>query len=96
MPRTLKHQQDLLERLEALHLIILDIDAFYGACEEWFHRLPWKSSGDPALRRDLNRLDCFVHQTSVTIAKLVDESRATLRVAITRRTRKRGDRGGPP
>jgi hypothetical protein len=85
MSQTPKQQADLIERLEALHLIVLEIDAYHGAFEDLFHRLPWKHGANLTRRRNANRLDCFVSLTSVTITRLVDYSRATIRVAIAQR-----------
>lgn len=83
MPRTAK--RDLLERLETLHLIILEVDAYHSAFEDLFHRVRCDRGDDPTRRRDFNRLDCFVCLTSVTITRVLDESRATVRIAIAQR-----------
>jgi hypothetical protein len=86
-PRPRNHRVDeaaVIERLEALYLIVVEADAYQHACKETFRRLSWQSDGHPDCRRDINRIDCYFEQTSETISRLLIESDAALKAAIGR------------
>ena len=76
LPPSKQSATDVAARIEAMHLIVVEVDAYQSACEDLFRRLPWSSGGDAAQRRDLARLDCMLHQTRETITKLLGESKA--------------------
>lgn len=80
MTQRRRTMRDVIDRLEALHMIALEIDAFQSVFDDLFNQVDW-SSGE-SRRRDLGRLGCYLERVNESVAALLDESRAVLRIAM--------------
>lgn len=67
-------REELVEKLEALHMRTVEADAFQGAFEAVYGDTSWSSDGDPERRRALNRMSCYVDQLRETLDALLHES----------------------
>jgi hypothetical protein len=90
-PRSLKKSQswkewhdELTEKLEAVHNLAVEADAFHGAFEAIYGDTAWPSDGDPERRRALNRMSCFVDQLTETLDALLRESQEAVEIAMKR------------
>jgi hypothetical protein len=75
---------ELIERLESLHMLTVEIEAFQAAFEAVYGETSWPSNGDPERRRALNRMSCFVDQVRAGIDDLVRESQEVVEFAMRR------------
>lgn len=83
--RNLKHWREmLLEKLEAVHNLAVEADAFHSAFELVYGETSWPSKGDPERRRALNRLGCFSEEVGKRIEALLRESQEAVELAMKR------------
>lgn len=75
---------ELVDRLEALHILAVEIDAFHAAFELVYGETSWPSDGDPERRRALNRMSCFVDQVREGLDDLLRESQDVVELAMQR------------
>lgn len=80
--QTWEWRATLVERLEAMHVLILDADAFQSAFEAIYGETSWPTDGDPERRRALNRMSCFVSQLTAVLDALLKESREIVSLAV--------------
>lgn len=81
--RTQWHEE-LIERLETLHNLVIDADAFQSAFEAVYGETAWPTDKDPERRRALNRMSCFVSQLRIVLDDLLCESRAAVTLVMKR------------
>lgn len=77
-------REELLEKLEAVHMLAVEAEAFHSAFEAVHSSTPWPSDGDPERRRVLNRLGCFSEELSKRIDALLRESQEAVELAMKR------------
>ncbi len=77
-------RKDLVEKLEAVHMLAIEADAFQSALEAVSADMPWPSDGDPERRRVLNRLGCFTVELNERLDALLRESREAVELAMQR------------
>lgn len=77
-------RQDLVEKLEAVHLLCAEADAFYSAFEMFYGNTSWPTDRDPERRRALNRMSCFVEALSQTLDKLLLASNEAIELSMER------------
>ena len=75
---------ELVERLEELHMLAVEIDAFQAAFETVYGETSWPSDGDPERRRALNRMSCFVEQVRAGLDDLLRASLEVVELAMRR------------
>jgi hypothetical protein len=79
-----RRSTDLLRELEALHLRIVEAEAFLSAFETVYGNTSWPTDGDPERRRDLNRMGCFLDRLGETLADLLTASNKAIELAMKR------------
>jgi hypothetical protein len=77
-----KEGRSLMAKLEAMHMLLVEAEAFQSAVDDVYHRGVWSAREDPDHWRDLNRLDCFLEHLGKTIARLLAESREAIGLAM--------------
>lgn len=77
-------RQELVERLEAVHMLAVEIDAFQSAFEAVYGETSWPSEGDPERRRALNRMSCFTDQARQGLDDLLRDSLEAVEFAMRR------------
>lgn len=77
-------REELIERLERLHNLVIDADAFQSAFEAVYWETAWPTDKDPERRRALNRMSCFVSQLRIVLDDLLRESRAAVTLVMKR------------
>lgn len=77
-------REELIERLETLHNLVIDADAFHSAFEAVYGETAWPTNKDPERRRALNRMSCFVSQLRNVLDDLLGESRAAVTLVVKR------------
>lgn len=77
-------RSDLVEKLEALHNLTVEADAFHSAFETIYGATVWPSNGDPDRRRALSRLGCLSTEVRKRIEALFRESREAVELAMKR------------
>jgi len=83
--RNLKQWQELLvEKLEAVHMLAVEADAFHSAFEAIYGDTSWPTDKDPERRRALNRMSCFVDELNKRLDDLVRESQEAVQLAMKR------------
>ena len=75
---------ELVDRLESLHMLVVEIEAFQAAFESVYGETSWPSDGDPERRRALNRMSCFVDQVRQGLDDLLDEFKEVIELAMKR------------
>lgn len=75
---------DLMVKLEAVHNLAIEADAFHNSFETLYSDTSWPSNGDPDRRRVLNRLGCLSTEVSKRIEALIRESREAVEFAMKR------------
>ena len=75
---------ELIDRLEALHMLAVEIDAFQAAFELVYGEASWSSDGDPERRRARNRMSCFVDQVREGLDDLLRESQESVEFVMKR------------
>jgi hypothetical protein len=76
--------RDVMDRLEALYIRLIEVEANLYAATEALRRIPF-GRGRVA-RREFDRLDHFVHTGHETIDAILDEFRTALRAAMKQRS----------
>lgn len=79
-----QQREELVTKLEALHQLTVEADAFHAAFETIYGETSWPSNKDPERRRALNRMSCHVDQLRVTIDALLHESKEVVEMAMKR------------
>jgi hypothetical protein len=82
--RRSRRREDLVEKLEALHQLCAQADAFHAAFEALYGETSWPTDGDPERRLALNRMSCFVDALSKTLTDLLRTSQEAVEFAIER------------
>jgi hypothetical protein len=77
----------VVSQLEALYRRLVALDAFLGAIDDIFGRLPWKSDGDREHRRDYNRLGYFVLRSAKMVTPLLSATDAAISAAMREKKR---------
>ena len=77
-------RDELLEKLEAVHMLAVEADAFQSAFEAVYGETSWPSDGDPERRRALNRLSCFSDELNKRLDALLRESQEAVEFAMKR------------
>lgn len=77
-------REELLRKLEAVHALAIEAEAFHTALDEFFSRGAGGITGDLERRRDLNRMTCFIDHLGKTISALLDESEEVVQLATSR------------
>ncbi len=81
----LKHwREKLVEKLEEVHNLAIEADAFHSAFETIYGETSWPSGGDPDRRRTLNHLGCLSTEVSNRIEALLRESQEAVELAMKR------------
>lgn len=81
----LRHWRErLVEKLEAVHNLAIEVDAFHTAFETTYSETPWPSGGDPERRRTLNHLGCLSTEVGMRIEALLRESQEAVELAMKR------------
>lgn len=75
---------ELLKKLEAIHNLVVEADAYQSAFGKVYGELSWSSNGDPERRRALNRMSCYADQVSRKVDELLRESQAAVEFALKR------------
>ena len=78
---------EMIDRLEALHLMIIQAEAYQHACEETYRRLVLQCEIHEDSRRDINRIDCYFEQANDSFSKLLAESGAVIHAMTVRHAR---------
>ncbi len=73
-----RRREELIDKLEAIHLLVVDADAYQSAFEAIYGDTSWLTDGDPDRRRARNRMSCFVELLNQTLDDLLRESRETV------------------
>lgn len=76
--------RDVMDRLEALYIRLIEVEANLHAATDVLGRVPFGRAAG-ADRREIERLDHFVHTAHETVDAILDEFRMTLRVAMKHR-----------
>lgn len=71
---------DFMDQFDALFVQLLAVEANLHAATEVLGRVPFGRSKDD--RRELDRLDHFVHAAHTTVDAMIDEFRTALRAAM--------------
>lgn len=79
-----KWNEALIEKLEALHMLAVEADAFQSAFEAVYRETSWPSDGDPERRRTMNRLGCFAEELNQRLDALLHESQEAVELAMKR------------
>lgn len=77
-------REELIDKLEALHNLVIDADAFQSAFQTVYEDTAWPRDKDPKRRRALNRMSCFVSQLRIVLDDLLRESRAVVTLVVKR------------
>jgi hypothetical protein len=77
-------REDLVAKLEGLHMLAVEADAFQSAFETIYGNTSWPTDGDPDRRRALNRMACFVEQLNHKIGELLRESHVAVELVMKR------------
>ena len=77
-------REQLVEKLEALHMLAVEADAFQSAFEAIYGDTSWPTDRDPERRRALNRMSCFVDQLREVLDDLLRESQEVVVLAMKR------------
>lgn len=75
---------ELIEKLEALHMLTVEADAFHSAFETVYGETSWPSNGDPERRRALNRMSCFSDELNRRIDALLRDSQEVVEFTLQR------------
>jgi hypothetical protein len=75
---------ELVDRLESLHMRVIDVEAFQAAFETVYGETSWSRDGDPDRRRALNRMSCFVDQVRAGLDDLLRDSQELIVLAMKR------------
>jgi hypothetical protein len=76
--------EELVEKLEALHMLCVEAEAFQSAFETIYGDTSWPTDRDPERRRALNRMSCFVEQVNEKLDTLVHASQEAVQLAMKR------------
>ena len=77
-------REQLVEKLEALHMLAVEADAFQSAFEGVYGNTSWPTDRDLERRRALNRMSCFVDQLREVLDDLLRESQEAVVLAMKR------------
>ena len=77
-------RQELVDRLETLHMLAVEIDAFQSAFEMVYREASWPSEGAPERRQALNRMSCFADQVRQGVDDLLRDSLKAVEFAMKR------------
>ena len=81
----LKHwREKLVEKLEAVHNLAVEADAFHSARETVSENMSWPSDGDPERRRAMNHLGCLSDELGKRVEALLRESQEAVELAMKR------------
>jgi len=79
-----ERRTELLQKLEALHVRMLNAEAFLHAVRDVHERAEWVANGNQESRRDRNRMGCYIEQLVVTVDHLLAKSRDAVEFATRR------------
>ena len=79
-----KKRHALVAKLEAVHMLAVEAEAFQSAVDDVYHRGLWSTEEDPDHRRDLNHMECFLEHLRETITQLLAESQEAVELAMRR------------
>jgi hypothetical protein len=77
-------RDELVEKLEAVHMLAVEADAFQSAFEVIYAETSWSIDRDPDRRRALNRMSCFVEQLRERLDELLRDSQEAVEFAMKR------------
>lgn len=77
-------REELIDKLEALHMLAVEADAYQSAFEAIYGDTAWPTDRDPDRRRALNRMSCFVELLNQRIDDLLRESHEAVELAMKR------------
>ena len=77
-------RDELIEKLEAMHMLVVEADAFRSAFDAIYSTMTWPSERDPGRRRAMNRMGCFLDQLNAKLDDLLRGSQDVVRLAMKR------------
>jgi hypothetical protein len=77
-------REELIGKLEALHMLAVEADAFQSAFEAIYGETSWPTDRDPDRRRALNRMSCFVELLRARLDELLRASQEAVEFAMKR------------
>ena len=77
-------REELVEKLEAVHMLAVEADAFLSGFEAIDGDTSWPTDKDPERRRALNRMSCFVDELNKRLDDLLRESQEAVQFAMKR------------
>jgi hypothetical protein len=77
-------REELVDKLEALHMLAVEADAYLSAVEVIYSDTSWPTDKDPDRRRALNRMSCFVNELNHKLDDLLRESQEAVQLAMKR------------
>jgi hypothetical protein len=83
--KTLSWEQwrhSLVEKLEALHMLTVEAEAFHSAFNAIYSTTTWPTEGDPERRRALNRMGCFLDELNSKLDALIRDSQEVVKLAM--------------
>lgn len=75
---------ELVRKLETIHNLAVEADAYQSAFRTVYGETSWSSNGGPERRRALNRMSCYADQVSRKLDELLRESQAAVEFALKR------------
>jgi hypothetical protein len=71
----------LVAKLESVHMLAIEAEAFWSAVDDVYHRGLWSGEHDAEHRRDLNHMECFLDHLRETINRLLAEAQEAVKLA---------------